>query len=282
MKKKIFRWACIIVIAVCLAYIGVSVTKTIKAQKAYDNLKKYKEQGGSVTPVAFTPTVTNSPTPTPSATPSASPTPTNSPTPTEPVILDEYKQLYDMNDDMVGWIKYDDTVIDYPVMFIEGDIAEFFYLHRDFNKQESNPGSIFVDGRCKAFGQRTQNVIIYGHNMRAGTMFAALHKLEKQSFYETHKYIEFDTLYSRDTYEIVGVLTTPVYTTADKVFKIYNFLGAGSEEEYKEFSSYVKEKSLYDTGLELQYGDETITLMTCTERNGERFAVVARKVYSEN
>lgn len=276
-KRKIFRWICIAIVIACVAYIGISIYKTYKAQKAYEDLRKYKNPTSYPT---ATQTLTPSPTATmtPTATPSMSPTPTNSPTPTEPVILQEYETLYNMNNDMIGWIKLDDTVIDYPVMFIEGDVSEFYYLKRDFNKQDSNSGSIFVDGRCYAVGDRSQNVIIYGHNMRAGTMFAALHKLKDKSFWESHHLIRFDTIYSEDLYEIVGVLKTPVYTSEDKVFKIYNFINAKNEEEYKEFSSYVKEKSLFDTGLELQYGDETITLMTCTDRDRERLVVVARKI----
>lgn len=284
MKRKIFRIICILIVIACLVYLGISLYKTYKAQKDYEELRKIKEQATILTPtLTMTPTPTSTPEPTPSATPSASPTPTNSPTPTEPVMYPEYETLYNKNKDFIGWIRYDDTVMDYPVMHVPNEGTDFFYLRRDFNKKSSTAGCIFVDGRCNPIENRSQNVIIYGHNMRAGTMFAPLHKLEDKKFYESHKIIEFDTLYSKDMYEIVGVFNTKVYQSTDKVFKIYNFINAKNKEEYDEFAKYVKESSMYDTGVSLQYGDETITLMTCVRGQDEkRFVVVAKKIRPVN
>lgn len=280
MKRKIFRIICILIVIACLVYLGISLYKTYKAQKDYEELKKIKEQAATITPtVTLTPTLTSTPEPTPSATPSATPTPTNSPTPTEPVMYPEYEALYNKNKDFIGWIKYDDTVMDYPVMHVPNEGANYYYLRRDFNKKSSTAGCIFVDGRCKPTFDRSQNVIIYGHNMRAGTMFAPLHKLEDKKFYEKHKIIEFDTLYSKDQYEIVAVFNTPVYKSNEKVFKIYNFIDAKNADEYQEFVKYIKDNAMYDTGVPLQYGDETITLMTCVRGQDEkRFVVVAKKI----
>lgn len=281
MKRKIFRIICIVIVIGCLAYLGFSLYKTYKAQKDYEELRKLKEQVVTNTPTPIlTPTPSPSPEPTPSATPSASPTPTNSPTPTEMVMLPEYEALYNKNKDFVGWIKFDDTVIDYPVMHVPNEGSNYYYLRRNFDKKGSTAGSIFVDGRCKPIVDRSQNVIIYGHNLRAGTMFTPLHKLKTQSFYDGHKIIEFDTLYAKEYYEVASVFLTPIYSSTDKVFKVYNFIDAKNEAEYKEFADYVKSKSLIKTDVNLQFGDETITLMTCTGKDKERLVVVARKIKS--
>lgn len=195
-------------------------------------------------------------------------------TPHEPAMLAQYRELYEQNTDMVGWIRVDGTGIDYPVMYTADD----FYLSHGFDKAESKIGVPFIDKRCtiEPFGT---NTIIYGHHMKNGTMFAGLESYEDEEFYKAHPTIHFDTLYERREYEIIAVFKSQIYRKRDTAFKHYNFLNAEDAAAYDEYIANIKALSLYDTGATAAYRDELITLATCAyhTENGQ-FVVVAKRI----
>ena len=149
-----------------------------------------------------------------------------------------------------------------------------YYLHRDFNGKHVSAGALFIAENCDP--DSSDNVIIYGHHMNSGKMFAALNKYKKQSFYEEHKRIVYETLHGQEIYEVMLAFTTPVYTGHD--FAYYAFSKANSAEEYDTYISTCRERALYDTGVTARYGDKLLTLSTCeySQKNG-RMVVVARK-----
>lgn len=122
-------------------------------------------------------------------------------------ILKKYKKVYEKNNDLVGWIKIKDTNIDYPVMQTKDDYS--YYLKRNFNKKSSIYGTPFVGDGC-GINPNSDNVIIYGHNMKNGTMFADLNKYKDKKFYESHKEVQFDTLTEEGTYKVVYAFVTEV------------------------------------------------------------------------
>lgn len=190
-----------------------------------------------------------------------------------PVIHSGLLALHEKNPDCVAWITIEGTVIDYPVMYRPN--SKNYYLHRDFNGKHASAGALFIAENCDP--DDSDNVIIYGHHMNSGKMFAALNKYKKLSFYEEHKRIIYETLHGAQTYEIMFAFTTPVYTGHD--FKYYAFSKANSAEEYDAYISACRERALYDTGVSAQYGDKLLTLSTCeySQKNG-RMVVVARKI----
>ena len=189
-----------------------------------------------------------------------------------PVIHTGLLALHEKNPDCVAWITIGGTVIDYPVMY--RPTQKNYYLHRDFNGSHASAGALFIAENCDP--DDCDNVIIYGHHMNSGKMFAALTRYKKQSFYEEHRWIIYETLHGSETYEIMFVFTTPVYTGHD--FAYYTFSKANSAEEYDAFISACRERALYDTGVTAQYGDKLLTLSTCeySQKNG-RMVVVTRK-----
>lgn len=190
-----------------------------------------------------------------------------------PVIHSGLLALHERNPDCVAWITIEGTVIDYPVMYRPGQ--KNYYLHRDFNGNHASAGALFIAENCGP--DDNDNVIIYGHHMNSGKMFAALNKYKKQSFYEEHSRIIYETLNGPETYEIMFAFTTPVYTGHD--FEYYAFSKANSAEEYDAYISACRERALYDTGVTAQYGDKLLTLSTCeySQKNG-RMVVVARRI----
>ncbi len=192
-----------------------------------------------------------------------------------PDILEEYKTLYSLNKKLIGWIKIDDTYIDYPVLQTSNNE---YYMNHNFDQEEDKNGSIFLDTNCSIL-PRSTNLIIYGHHMRSGRMFGQLNKYSSEDFYEEHKYIQFDTIYEKGTYEVMYVFRSKIYTESEIVFKYYQFTDASSETEFNSYMREMAEMSLYDTGVTAQYGDELLTLSTCDyyTDNG-RFVVVAKKI----
>ena len=197
----------------------------------------------------------------------------------EPVaIANPYAEYYLANEDMAAWLTLPGTVIDYPVMWTPED--ENYYLKRDFNKQKDHDGCLILD-TDSSVNPLTTNLIIHGHNMKSGAMFACLFDYEDQSFYEDHKQIILHTEEKQRNYEVIAVFRSQVYKKSDTVFKFYKFFEADTQAEFDDFYNNIKELSLYDTGVTAEYGDNFLTLSTCAYHveNG-RFVVVAKEVES--
>ena len=201
---------------------------------------------------------------------------TTVPVETEPVILPELAEIYADNPDLVGWITIEGTVLDYPVMHTPENGEK--YLYKNINGNFDVNGLPFIEDGC-SMDPESDNIIIYGHNMNSGKMFASLMKYANKDYWEEHPTILFATLYEEREYEIVAAFYDRVYYNYEKRFKFYQFIDARDEDHYAEAISYFKEKAEYDTGVSAEYGDRLITLVTCAYhvKNG-RFVVVAREV----
>lgn len=189
------------------------------------------------------------------------------------IILTEYAELFNLNPDLVGWISIADTEINYPVMQTPEWVN--YYLTRDFYGQYAKHGSIFADEQANV-KLPSDNVTIYGHRMKDGSMFAALHSYKDQSFYKDHSIIDFDTIYEKHTYQIFSVFITTA--TLENGFAYHKFVD-GTKEEFDAFVAKCKELALYDTGVDVTYGDKLITLSTCEHAIDDgRLVVVAKRV----
>lgn len=192
----------------------------------------------------------------------------------KPQILPQYKELHEQNPDMAGWIEIEGTKLSYPVMYTPNDVE--YYLRRDFEKNDSIAGTPFIGYDC-TLEPCSDNLLLYGHNMKNGTMFTTILSYKGKDFWQESPTIQFDTLYETGEYEVMAAF----YVTAsvgNGHFEFYNFTNAKDEEEFNKFVDTCKELSLYDTGVTAAYGDKLITLVTCSyhSENG-RFVVVARK-----
>ena len=193
----------------------------------------------------------------------------------ELVVLEKYKKLFSQNKSLIGWIKIDDTNIDYPVM---QTVNNEYYLDHNYNQQYDKNGSIFLDKDCDITNPGT-NMIIYGHHMKSGKMFGNLKLYSNKSYYDEHPIIQFDTIYEEGRYQIMYVFRSRIYNEDEIVFKYYQFFDVATPEEFDSNMSEMAKISLYDTGVTAKYGDKLITLSTCdnSEQDG-RFVVVAKKI----
>lgn len=189
-------------------------------------------------------------------------------------MLPGYKDLYEMNNHVVGWIKMEGTKMDYPVMQTPDDPN--FYLYRDFDKNDSARGSIYAWSAAD-INEPSDNITLFGHNMADGSMFACLGNYTNKSAWDNNSLIFFDTLTEYHTYKIFAVFKTSA--NVGQGFSYHKFVDAASEEEFDEFVSTCKQLAFYDTGITPVYGDKLICLSTCeyTLDNG-RLVVCAVRI----
>ena len=192
--------------------------------------------------------------------------------------LTKFADFWKENEDIKGWLQIEGTNVNFPVV----QTSDNDYYHRlGFNKEYDYYGTPYIDYECDVKTPST-NLIIYGHNIRNdGQMFNDLTKYKQLSFYKEHPLIDFDSVYEEGEYKIFAafiVNTLPEHDNGD-VFQYNHFVNAENEEEFNAFVDEVRRRSLFDTSVDVEYGDELLTLSTCTyEFKEARFVVVARRV----
>ena len=192
------------------------------------------------------------------------------------MILRKYSKLYQENTDFIGWLYIPGTKVGYPVMFTPND--EEFYLRKNFDKEYSTSGTLFVS-KYSDVVKPTDNVVIYGHNMKAGTMFHDLLNYADESYYQEHKTVVFNTIYGNAEYEVIAAFQTNIKEVDDTSFKYYQFFDANDPSEFDEYVNNCKALTPYNIPVTAEYGDKLITLSTCSYHTDEgRYVVVAKRV----
>ena len=184
-----------------------------------------------------------------------------------------FNDLTAINDDYKGWLKIEDTVIDYPVMKSSEDDPEY-YLHRDFDKNYSFSGTPFIGAGAD---ENSDAFVIYAHNMNNGTMFGTLDYYADKEWAEQHRYINFDTLDENRVYKVFAAFQTAL--GSENEFKYSERAGKLSDEEYKAFVNDIKDASVMFTGECPDKKTQILMLSTCSyhAENG-RFVVAAYRV----
>lgn len=186
----------------------------------------------------------------------------------------KYNALKEKNPDFWGWIKIDDTALSYPVMHTPEEPE--YYLRRDFEGAYSLRGVPFLDGRCY---DGCGNYIIYGHYMKDGTMFGSLQAYAKPAYCEEHPTITLNTADGCEVYTVMAAFYSQVYKQEDTgVFRYYQYADLSNEADFTAYVEQVKKAALYDTEVNAQYGEQLLTLSTCSYHTDDgRFVVVAKK-----
>lgn len=189
----------------------------------------------------------------------------------QPVYYTTYYQphsvsdLLSINSECFGWISIAGTNINYPVMHTPNNPQK--YLNRNFYGEYSFSGTPFLDSRCT---DDSTNLIIYGHHMNNGTMFAVLCNYTSKSYGEEHTRIILETKDGAFAYSVFSVMKVK----SDDDW--YRFTTVETEKSYNSRIEYAKEKSIYDTGITPVYGQQILTLSTCYGYNqDDRILVLA-------
>ena len=180
------------------------------------------------------------------------------------------------NADTIGWLRIDGTNINNVVMFAPDTPGK--YLHMDFYGKWSYRGTLYVAENCDV--RTADNILIYGHHMKDGSMFAALLNYADDTFWEEHPTIRFDTLEETGTYQVLAAFYIDVSLSEDGVaFPFYEYTGLRDEAIFQEYLAQVGDRALYSTGVTAEFGEQLLTLSTCSyNTSDERFVVVAKQV----
>lgn len=171
--------------------------------------------------------------------------------------------LFSMNSDCFGWVSIAGTSINYPVMHTPDEPQK--YLHRNFYGEYSQSGVPFLDSRCNS---DSTNLIVYGHNMNNGTMFADLCNYTDCSYFTQHPTVVMETKSGVSAYTVFAVMKVK----SDDDW--YRFITADTKREYDSKIKYVKEQSLYNTGITPEYNKQLLALSTCYSGNSDNRILV--------
>ena len=192
------------------------------------------------------------------------PEPTVAPEEPKPIFTRNLSPLIEKNADCIGWVYIEDMDIDYPVMHTPAEPQR--YLHLNFDKEYSNAGVPFLDGGCTL---DCDHIIIYGHNMKNGTMFADIIQYRNQEHRDAHPVIEFETEQGLKCFTVFAVVQI------NNTDGWYDFHTAADENEYNEQVAGIQSRALYDTGITPEYGQQLLTLSTCYRTNkSDRLVVI--------
>ena len=270
--RKIVFLASVVIFTVCLFLIIDYYWGNYKNQKLGEDLQELYSQAETV------PVVTTAP-------------PEDSqPTTTAKVwkLKDGAKALLERNSDVVGYINIPDTVVNYPVVQRKSDDGNSYYMDKNIDKEQADAGSIFLDTRnyfdyivdgVKAF-ENSHNLVIYGHEMKDGSMFGSLkYYKDTAGYYSEHPVIELSSNYETYKYKIFAYFIVDAEDTTETQFDCWNTLNFEDEEQFYEFVNNAKKRSFDFNDVDVRYGDQLLTLQTCHSMfPTARFYVMARLV----
>ena len=189
----------------------------------------------------------------------------------EPERLALYRPLAEENPDLVGWIAIAGTAVNYPVMQRPGDGR--YYLTHGFDGGLAVGGLPFLDEGC---GLDDPALLVYGHYMKNGAIFTPLLSYRERDFWAEHPTVRLDTLAQERTYSVLAAFPARVLRRDEAGFRYYVLPDNG--ESFAAYLEEIRAASVYDTGVQAQWGDQLLVLSTCSyhTENG-RFVVVARR-----
>ena len=244
--------------------------------------------GATATPTTI-PTPDATATPAPTAAPTASPTPTPLPLvedvplptpnedtivfslPTEPPPQESFAELLRYNPDTVGFLTIGETV-DLPVVQRENDNE--YYLTHAYSGEEAREGALFLDGANRL---SDENLIVYGHNMRNGTMFGKLSSFGEREFLLENAVVRFDTLYENALYVPFAMFEASMDENDGHYFDVRQIVF--DETSFELFVLKLRGRSVFDVPVAVAYGDQLLTLVTCSYNDDDgRYIVALRKL----
>ena len=180
-----------------------------------------------------------------------------------------FNKLKEQNNDSVAWLKVNNTNVEYPVVKTENNS---FYLNHSFDKSTNSAGWIFADYRNK-FDGTDKNIIIYGHNVRDGSMFGSMKNILKSDWYNNEENTSI-------------ILNTENEKCIYKVFSIYQVESEDyyiktefkNDSEYEQFIKTIKTRSIKDFNVDISKNDNILTLSTCANNNKYRVVLHAKKI----
>ena len=313
-QHRLFCLACALVIVACIAYVVYYFADQGRVRREGASYRALYSPAPletasvaavpSSSPATASPTATAAPSPTaaptgtvaatpsPSAAPAATATPTPQPRvvdetiaplatadentivyalPTNPPPQESFAELLLYNPDTVGYLMIGD-IVDLPVVQRENDNE--YYLTHGFSGAEAREGALFLDG-ANRLGD--ENLIVYGHNMRNGTMFGQLSSFGERDFLLENAVVRFDTLYENALYVPFAMFEASMDEDDAHYFDVRQIVF--DETTFELFVLRLRSRSVFDVPVDVAYGDQLLTLVTCSYNDEDgRYIVALRKL----
>ena len=303
-RHQLFCLACALIILGCVAYVAgyfaeqSRVRREGEVYRAMYSPAPLETEAPAATATAI-PTAAISPTPAATSTAAGSPTPTASPAPvatptpeaqvvdeplptpnentivlslpTEPPPQESFAELLRYNPDTVGYLTIGE-IVDLPVVQRENDNE--YYLTHAYSGEEAREGALFLDGANRL---SDENLIVYGHNMRNGTMFGELSSFGEREFLRENAVVRFDTLYENALYVPFAMFEASMDENDGHYFDVRQIVF--DETSFELFVLKLRSRSVFDVPVEVEYGDQLLTLVTCSYNDDDgRYIVALRKL----
>ncbi len=188
-----------------------------------------------------------------------------------------FNPLQEKNEDVRGWISISGTKVNNPIYQTTDNE---YYLTHNMYKEKSRYGALFFDYRCKTGVATSQNLIVYGHEMRDGSMFGTLKSFKSLSFYKVNPTISLTLLEKQTQFKIFAVMVINADPTDDNGY-MFNYITPSfkSQTAFLEWVAEAKERSIINTNVDVAADDQVLTLVTCiNEFDNARFVIMGRMV----
>lgn len=203
-------------------------------------------------------------------------------------ISNDFMELYKINKDVVGHLSIPGTALSLPIVKPSDPKDKDFYLNHTIKREENSFGTPYIDIRATFTKDRiSDNLTIYGHAAQDGTFFDTVKKYSSVDYYKKHPIMSFNTIYGRADYKIIGMVleNTDINDpkNRDTFFNYHDYIDM-DEGYFNNFLTEMYSKSYFTTGVDVEYGDQLITLSTCNTdvinslSTPYRNALIARKI----
>ena len=309
-EKRVLTAICILLAVVTIALGGYAAGWYANRSRVEREQEQYRAMYTRSEEATRAPQITTTPSPTPTAAPiltlipeptvealvtvEPSPSPLNYPEvvdvplstanadtlilslPTPPPVQDSFAELLSHNPDTVAYLEIPD-LLSLPVVQRENDNE--YYLNHGFDGQEAQEGALFMDG-VNRLSPEDDNLIVYGHNMKNGTMFGNLSRFEERDFVRSHPIVRFDTLYENRLYAPFAAFTASMDPDDAHYFEVRRFIF--DPEAFELFTLKLQTRSMFRLPVEVVPGDRLLLLVTCDYTNREgRFILALRELRSD-
>lgn len=181
----------------------------------------------------------------------------------------DFNKLKEQNNETIAWLKINNTNIEYPV--VKGT-NNSFYLNHSFDKSKNSAGWIFADYKNK-FDNTDKNIVIYGHNMRDGSMFGSMLNILDAKWYENEENTNI-TLYTENEKCIYKVFSIYKIESEDYYIKTE----FSDDNNFEQFVNTIKKRSIKEFNTDVSKDDNILTVSTCANNNKYRVVLHAKKI----
>lgn len=188
--------------------------------------------------------------------------------------LTRYDALYQQNNDLAGWLSFPETALDCPVMYTPEDPEK--YLRMAFDGSYAISGSLFIGDGSSPDGS---NVVVYGHNMKNGTMFGGLTAYAQEDYAKAHPVFRLDTLTEEREYRVIAAF----YCAAEEEEAFpYQYVDLSHPETFAQYLEKAGERSLWPMSFQPEFGTRLALLSTCSYQGEDgRFVVLGAEIEAD-